>query len=148
MSNEIMFPIKETPSFEHLLDIMVEGFNELSLSTKQTTVGLSLKKGLDLSDKFILIQNLHYFCWVSFTYFEPEARYPYDMDFPIMAGVQTRGIDELKFSVIMAYILAKTLKGRIIYDDAHLVQKKDEYPVEELRPLVDQYIKELDLNFD
>jgi len=35
MSNKILFPIKEIPSFEKLLDVIVDGFHNLSLSTQQ-----------------------------------------------------------------------------------------------------------------
>ncbi|WP_168189595.1 hypothetical protein [Limnobaculum zhutongyuii] len=41
MANKIMFPIKECPSFERLVDVIVDGFDELSLSTQQLTVGVS-----------------------------------------------------------------------------------------------------------
>lgn len=145
MANEIMFPIKETPSFEELLDIIVDGFHDLSLSTQQLTVGVSAKKGIDLSDKFIFIQEhqYSYFCWVSFSYFKPEFRDEAEMDLPIMVGIKTRGENELKFSILIGYILAKALEARVIYDDAYLVQQKEVYPVDELKPFVEQYIKEL-----
>lgn len=145
MANEIMFPIKETPSFEELLDIIVDGFHDLSLSTQQLTVGISAKKGIDLSDKFIFIQEhqYSYFCWVSFSYFKPEFRDEAEMDLPIMVGIKTRGENELKFSILIGYILAKALEARVIYDDAYLVQQKEVYPVDELKPFVEQYIKEL-----
>ncbi|KES12764.1 hypothetical protein SASC598P14_004370, partial [Snodgrassella alvi SCGC AB-598-P14] len=55
----------------------------------------------------------------------------------------TRGENELKFSVVIGYILAKALEARVIYDDAYLVQRKEVYPVDELKPFVEQYIKEL-----
>ena len=35
------------------------------------------------------------------------------------------------------------LEARVIYDDAYLVQRKEVYLVEELKPFVEQYIKEL-----
>ncbi|AWH87774.1 hypothetical protein [Limnobaculum parvum] len=145
MANEIMFPIREVPSFERLLDVVVDGFHELSLSTQQLTVGVSAKKSIDLSDKFLFIQDhAHgYFCWVSFSYFEPEVRDEDDMDWPIMTGVSTRGEMSQKFSTIIAYLLAKYLIARVIYDDSYLVQRKDFYPVDELIPFVEEYIKEL-----
>jgi hypothetical protein len=145
MANEIMFPIQKTPSFEDLLEIIVEGFEEHSISTRQLTVGLSAKKGLELSDKFVSIQDHQYgyFCWITFNYFEPEFREKKDMDFPIMVGIKTRGESKLKFSILIAYILAKALNARIIYDDAYLVQQKEAYPVNELKPFVDKYVKAL-----
>lgn len=48
------------PSFEKLLDVIVDGFHDLSLSTQQLTVGVSAKKGFDLSNKFIFIQEHQY----------------------------------------------------------------------------------------
>lgn len=145
MANEIMFPIKKTPSFEKLLDIIVDGFHDLSLSTQQLTIGVSAKKGIDLSDKFIFIQEhqYNYFCWISFSYFKPEFRDEADIDLPIMVGVSTRGEMNQKFAILVTYILATALKARVIYDDAYLVQRKDDYPVEELKPFVEQYTKEL-----
>ena len=60
-----------------------------------------------------------------------------------MSGVIYRGERNRKFSVLVTYILAKILEARVIYDDAYLVQRKEVYPVEELKPFVEQYIKEL-----
>ncbi|GKX56136.1 hypothetical protein SOASR030_22480 [Leminorella grimontii] len=145
MANEVMFPLKECPSFERVLEIIVDGFHSLSLSTQQLTIGVSAKKGLDLSDKLIYIKEHQYgyFCWVSFSYFEPQARDEDDMDSPVIAGVSTRGANELKFSIIIAYVLAKSLEAKVIYDDAYLVQKKEIYPPDELVIFVEKYIKEL-----
>lgn len=145
MANKILFPIKETPSFEMLLDIVIDGFHDLSLSTQQLSIGLSAKKGLNLSDKFIFIQeNYHeYSCWISFNYFEPEYRDEVDANYPVMVGVGYRGEISLKFAVLVTYILATALEARVIYDDAYLVQRKEVYPVDELKPFVEQYIKDL-----
>lgn len=145
MANKILFPIKEIPSFEMLLDIVVDGFGEFLLPTQQLSIGLSAKKGLDLSDKFIFIQENHheYSCWISFNYFEPEFRDEVDADYPVMVGIGYRGEMSQKFAVLLTYILAKALNARVIYDDAYLVQRKDDYPVDELKPFVEQYIKEL-----
>ena len=55
MANEFMFPIKKTPSFEELLDIIVDGFKVYSLPIRQLSVGLSASKDIDLSDKFVNI---------------------------------------------------------------------------------------------
>ena len=145
MANEFMFPIKETPSFEELLDIIVDGFKVYSLPIRQLSVGLSASKGIDLSDKFVNIQDHQYgyFCWITFHYFQPEFRDEAEIDLPIMVGIKTRGENELKFSVVIGYILAKALEARVIYDDAYLVQRKEVYPVEELKSFVEQYIKEL-----
>ena len=145
MAYEIMFPIKKTPSFEELLDIIVDGFKVYSLPRRQLSVGLSASKGINLSDKFVYIQDHQhgYFCWITFDYFQPEFRYEAEIDLPIMVGIKTRGENELKFSVLIGYILAKALEARVIYDDAYLVQRKEVYPVEELKPFVEQYIKEL-----
>lgn len=60
-----------------------------------------------------------------------------------MACVSTRGEMSQKFAVLVSYILAMALEARVIYDDAYLVQRKDDYPVQELKPFVEQYIKEL-----
>ena len=145
MANDIMFPINKTPSFETLLNIVVEGFEEFLLSTQHLSIGLSAKKGLDLSGKFIFIQdNYHeYLCWISFNYFEPECRDEVDSNYPVMVGVGYRGEMNKKFTVLLTYIIAKALEARVIYDDAYLVQQKDDYPVQELKPFVERYIKEL-----
>lgn len=145
MANEIMFPLRECPSFERLLDVIVDGFNDLSLSTQQLTIGVSAKKSINLSGRFLFIQDhkYEYFCWVSFSYFELEARDEDNIDWPIMVGVSTRGEMSRKFSVIVTYLLAKSLAARIIYDDSYLVQRKNYYPIDELKPFVDRYIKEL-----
>lgn len=145
MANEFMFPIKKMPSFEELLDIIVDGFEKYSLSTRQLSVGLSAKKGLDLSDKFVNIQDNQYgyFCWISFNYFLTEFRDEAEIDLPIMVGIKTRGENELKFSVVIGYILAKALEARVIYDDAYQIQQKEVYPVDELKPFVERYIKDL-----
>lgn len=150
MANKILFPIKETPSFEMLLDIVIDGFHDLSLSTQQLSIGLSAKKGLNLSDKFIFIQeNYHeYSCWISFNYFEPEYRDEVDANYPVMVGVGYRGEISLKFAVLVTYILATALEARVIYDDSYLVQRKEVYPVDELKPFVEQYIKDLYLADD
>ena len=145
MSNKILFPIKEIPSFEKLLDVIVDGFHNLSLSTQQLTIGISAKKGLNLSDKIIFIQDncYEYSCWISFNYFEPEYINEIDVDYPVMVGVGYRGLSNQKFAVLLTYVLARALESRVIYDDAYLVQRKDDYPVQELKPFVEQYIKEL-----
>lgn len=150
MANEFMFPIKKMPSFEELLDIIVDGFEKYSLSTRQLSVGLSAKKGLDLSDKFVNIQDNQYgyFCWISFNYFLTEFRDEAEIDLPIMVGIKTRGENELKFSVVIGYILAKALEARVIYDDAYQIQQKEVYPVDELKPFVERYIKDLYLADD
>lgn len=54
-----------------------------------------------------------------------------------MSGVIYRGEKNRKFSVLVTYILAKILEARVIYDDAYLVQRKEVYPVEELKPFVE-----------
>lgn len=54
-----------------------------------------------------------------------------------------RGEMNQKFAVLVTYILATALEARVIYDDAYLVQRKDDYPVQELKPFIEQYIKEL-----
>ncbi|EST57327.1 hypothetical protein K151_2729 [Proteus hauseri ZMd44] len=142
MANKILFPIKKTPSFESVLDVLIDGFNELSFSTQQITIGLSAKKGLDLSDRFLYIKEHRHgcFCWVSFNYFEPEYRDKDDIDYPIMVGIKTRGELSQKFAVLVTYILAKKLNARIIYDDAYLVQKKESYSINELSPFIEQYV--------
>ena len=145
MSNKILFPIKEIPSFEKLLDVIVDGFHNLSLSTQQLTIGISAKKGLNLSDKIIFIQDncYEYSCWISFNYFEPEYINEIDVDYPVMVGVGYRGLSNQKFAVLLTYVLARALESRVIYDDTYLVQRKDDYPVQELESFVVQYIKEL-----
>ena len=123
MSNKILFPIKEIPSFEKILDIIVDGFHHLSLSTQQLTIGISAKKGLNLSDKIIFIQdNCHeYSSWISFNYFESEYINEIDIDYLVMVGVGYRSLSNQKFTVLLTYILAKALESRVIYDDAYLV---------------------------
>lgn len=145
MTNKVYCPIKETPSFEELIQIILEGFNNLQLPTNQLIVGVLAKPtGLDLQKTFIYVNELykHLFCWVSFSYFAPELRRDEQMDLPVMAGVQTRGEKDQHFANILAYILAKKL-GRIIYDDSHLIQKKDIYGVHELEPFIHIAIKEI-----
>nr|ELR5111885.1 hypothetical protein [Providencia stuartii] len=145
MSNEILFPIKKLPQFEDILNNIVDGFNDLSLSTKQLTIGISAKKGLNLADKFIYIQDheYNYFCWVNFNFIEENLRDVEDIEYPFMGSVSTRGDTNLKFSVLILYIISSSLNSRVIYDDAYLIQDKEPYPCHELKPFVERYIQDL-----
>ena len=140
-----MFPIKETPSFDKIVKGLVSNLKELFIDTRMISIGVLNNSDLDLSHGFIIIQdhsndNL---CCCNFSYFEPEFRDDSEADLPIMSGVIYRGEKNRKFSVLVTYILDKILEARVIYDDAYLVQRKEVYPVEELKPFVEQYIKEL-----
>lgn len=145
MSNEILFPIKKLPQFEDMLNNIVDGFNNFSLSTKKLTIGISAKKGLNLVDKFIYIHDhqYDYFCWVSFNFIEENLRDIEDTEYPYIGSVSTRGETNLKFSILILYIITSSLNSRIIYDDAYLVQAKEPYPCHELKPFVERYIQDL-----
>lgn len=145
MSNEILFPIKKLPQFEDILNSIVDGFNDFSLSTKQLTIGISAKKGLNLLDKFIYIHDhqYDYFCWISFNFIEENLRDIDDIEYPYMVSVSTRGESNLKFSVLILYIISSSLNSRVIYDDAYLIQAKEPYPSSELKPFVECYIQDL-----
>ena len=145
MANEIMFPIKETPYFDKVVRGVVNNLKELSIDTRMISIGVLNNSDLDLSHGFIIIQDHSNdnVCWGNFCYFEPEVRDESEADLPIMSGVIYRGEKNRRFSVLVTYILAKILEARVIYDDAYLVQRKEVYPVEELKPFVKQYIKEL-----
>ncbi|WP_272661029.1 hypothetical protein [Providencia sp. PROV150] len=145
MSNEILFPIKKLPQFEDILNSIVDGFNDFSLSTKQLTIGISAKKGLNLLDKFIYIHDhqYDYFCWISFNFIEENLRDIDDIEYPYMVSVSTRGESNLKFSVLILYIISSSLNSRVIYDDAYLIQPKEPYPSSELKLFVERYIQDL-----
>ncbi|AXH60828.1 hypothetical protein ABN306_21630 [Providencia huaxiensis] len=145
MSNEILFPIKKLPQFEDILNSIVDGFNDFSLSTKQLTIGISAKKGLNLLDKFIYIHDhqYDYFCWISFNFIEENLRDIDDIEYPYMVSVSTRGESNLKFSVLILYIISSSLNSRVIYDDAYLIQAKEPYPSSELKLFVERYIQDL-----
>ncbi|WP_272679135.1 hypothetical protein [Providencia sp. PROV019] len=145
MSNEILFPIKKLPQFEDILNSIVDGFNDFSLSTKQLTIGISAKKGLNLLDKFIYIHDHQYayFCWISFNFIEENLRDIDDIEYPYMVSVSTRGESNLKFSVLILYIISSSLNSRVIYDDAYLIQAKEPYPSSELKLFVERYIQDL-----
>ncbi|BBU96767.1 hypothetical protein ACUBYX_003489 [Providencia rettgeri] len=145
MSNEILFPIKKLPQFEDILNSIVDGFNDFSLSTQQLTIGISAKKGLNLLDKFIYIHDhqYDYFCWISFNFIEENLRDIDDMEYPYMVSVSTRGESNLKFSVLILYIISSSLNSRVIYDDAYLIQAKEPYPSSELKLFVERYIQDL-----
>lgn len=145
MANEIMFPIKETSYFDKIVKGLVSNLKELLIDIRMISIGVLNNSDLDLSHGFIIIQDHSNdnVCWSNFSYFEPEVRDESEADLPIMSGVIYRGEKNRKFSVLVTYILAKILEARVIYDDAYLVQRKEVYPVEELKPFVEQYIKEL-----
>jgi len=145
MSNKILFPIKETPYFEKIVKGLVSNLKELLIDTRMISIRVLNNSDLDLAHGFIIIQehSNDNVCWSNFCYFEPEVRDESQADLPIMSGVIYRGEKNRKFSVLVTYILAKILEARVIYDDAYLVQRKEVYPVEELKPFVEQYIKEL-----
>ncbi|EKT64533.1 hypothetical protein [Providencia burhodogranariea] len=145
MSNEILFPIKKLPQFEDILNSIIDGFNDFSLSTKQLTIGISAKKGLNLLDKFIYIHDhqYDYFCWISFNFIEENLRDIDDIEYPYMVSVSTRGESNLKFSVLILYIISSSLNSRVIYDDAYLIQAKEPYPSSELKLFVERYIQDL-----
>ncbi|EJD6498603.1 MULTISPECIES: hypothetical protein [Providencia] len=145
MSNEILFPIKKLPQFEDILNSIVDGFNDFSLSTQQLTIGISAKKGLNLLDKFIYIHDhqYDYFCWISFNFIEENLRDIDDIEYPYMVSVSTRGESNLKFSVLILYIISSSLNSRVIYDDAYLIQAKEPYPSSELKLFVERYIQDL-----
>ncbi|ELX8378421.1 hypothetical protein AB7W88_20490 [Providencia vermicola] len=145
MSTEILFPIKKLPQFEDILNSIIDGFNDFSLSTKQLTIGISAKKGVNLVDKFIYIHDhqYDYFCWVSFNFIEENLRDIEDIEYPYMGSVSTRGEANLKFSALILYIISSSLNSRIIYDDAYLIQTKESYPSCELKLFVERYIQDL-----
>ena len=115
------------------------------MSTQQLTIGISAKKGLNLLDKFIYIHDhqYDYFCWISFNFIEENLRDIDDIEYPYMVSVSTRGESNLKFSVLILYIISSSLNSRVIYDDAYLIQAKEPYPSSELKLFVERYIQDL-----
>ncbi|QXO72417.1 hypothetical protein [Morganella morganii] len=145
MSNSILFPIKFLPQFEDVFNSIAEGFVNLSLPNQQLTIGLTAKKGLSLDDKFIYIHDhiSGYFCWLSFNFIEEGLRDEEDIEYSYMGSVSARGELNLKFSVLILYVISLTLNPRVIYDDSYLVQSKEPYSFHELKPFVEAYIKEI-----
>ena len=139
MANDISFPTIKIPSFDELLNIIAEGFISLGLEPYRIIVGVPPTMGTDLinSTAYVQQQGLkEYFCWIKFYKFELDLREENEKDLQFMMATQTRGEENHYFATIITYILAKKL-GRVIYDDAHLVQKKDIYSVDELLPFVE-----------
>ena len=61
----------------------------------------------------------------------------------LVESVSTRGESNLKFSVLILYIISSSLNSRVIYDDAYLIQAKEPYPSFELKLFVERYIQDL-----
>lgn len=71
MANEIMFPIKETFSFDKVVEGFVNNFRDLLIDARMISIGVLNNSDFDLSHGFIIIQdhsndNL---CCCNFSYF-------------------------------------------------------------------------------
>ncbi|MBD9653998.1 hypothetical protein IB239_04115 [Pseudomonas sp. PDM12] len=122
MSNGLHVPVMMLPRFDELVEAINHPLIELKMSVKDVVVGIGVGKGVNLNDKFVLVQNLEKdnLCWVSFFFLEETIREESEQDLPVMAHVFSRLKKNSSFAIAVAYAIASGLGGRIIYDDAHL----------------------------
>lgn len=65
------------------------------------------------------------------------------MTYPLWLDLVEKGEIDVKFSILISYILAQALKARIIYDDTHILQQQKPYAINKLEKLIKKYIQEL-----